>query len=105
MGTEATNDKFSESVFGVFDRMLKMFHGISREAASGLAHAVRAKSFWTSDAVARRKQQEPPPPGFGYFYTLPVEEQEALVEYVRETVSSCVVCGVRGEQSEGSSVR
>ena len=36
-GTEANNDKFSESVFGVFDRMLKMFHGISREAASGLS--------------------------------------------------------------------
>ena len=31
-GTEANNDKFSESVFGVFDSMLEMYHGISREA-------------------------------------------------------------------------
>ena len=43
-GTEANNDKFSESVFGVFDRMLKMFHGISREAASGLVQ-VTASQF------------------------------------------------------------
>lgn len=35
-GCEATNDKFAESVFGVFDRQLKLFQGITREAASGL---------------------------------------------------------------------
>jgi hypothetical protein len=85
-GTEASNDKFSESVFGVFDRMLKVFYGISREAASGLSQAVRAKSFWQGDAVQRRKQRDPPPPGIGYFHTLPVEEQEALVEYARRMV-------------------
>ncbi|KAL1511676.1 hypothetical protein AB1Y20_004966 [Prymnesium parvum] len=82
-GCEATNDKFSESVFGVFDMMLKRCDGISREAASALAQAVRAKSFWQGDAVKRRKKQEPPPPGLGYFHTLPVQEQEALVEYAR----------------------
>ena len=38
-GCEASNDKFSESVFGVFDRMLKRCPGICREAASGLAQA------------------------------------------------------------------
>ena len=38
-GCEATNDKLSESVFGVFDRMLNRCPGISREAASGLAQA------------------------------------------------------------------
>ena len=38
-GCEASNDKFSESVFGVFDRMLKRCSGICREAASGLAQA------------------------------------------------------------------
>ena len=118
LGTEATNDKFSESVFGVFDRMLKLFHGISREAASGLAQAdlirshqisyhqiirshqipsvplpiplqaVRAKSFWLGDAVLRRKPKEPPAEqaAFGYFYKLPVQEQEALVEYARSTL-------------------
>ena len=38
-GCEAANDKFSESVFGVFDRMLQRCPGISREAASALAQA------------------------------------------------------------------
>ena len=33
--------------------------------------------------MQRRKQQDPPPPGLGYFHTLPLQEQEALVEYVR----------------------
>lgn len=85
-GTEATNDKFAESVFGVFDRVLKQYGGISREAASGLSQASRAKSFFQGETVLRRKQQEPPPPGLGYFHTLPIQEQEALVEYVRTTV-------------------
>ena len=88
VGTEATNDKFSESVFGVFDRMLKLFHGISREAASGLAQACRAKSFWIGDCVKRRKPKEAPVEhaAFGYFWSLPPQEQEALVEYVRLTM-------------------
>ena len=43
-GYEATNDKFSESVFGVFDRMLKICPGISREAASGLTQAIWMRS-------------------------------------------------------------
>lgn len=85
-GCEASNDKFSESVFGTFDRMLKRNENISREAASGLAQAIRAKSFYTGDAVKRRKAQEPPPPGFGFFYSLPVQEQHALVEFSRSTV-------------------
>ena len=41
-GTEGSNDKFSESVFGVFDRVLKTFFNIGREAASALAQACRA---------------------------------------------------------------
>ena len=82
-GCHATNDAFSESVFGVFDRMLKRNEGISREAASALAQAVRSKSFWQGDTVQRRKQQEPPPPGIGFFHTLPMQEQHALVEYAR----------------------
>ena len=60
-GCEASNDKFSESVFGTFDRMLKRNENISREAASGLAQAIRAKSFYTGDAVV--------PFGFGLSYT------------------------------------
>ena len=38
-GCELSNDKFSESVFGTFDRSLRRNEGISREAASGLAQA------------------------------------------------------------------
>ena len=45
LGCEASNDKFAESVFGTFDRMLKRSEGLSREAASGLAHAMHHKSF------------------------------------------------------------
>eukprot|EP00966_Prymnesium_polylepis_P040818 947163-Prymnesium_polylepis.1 len=65
--------------------MLKRNEGCSREAAAALAQAVRAKSFWQGDTVQRRKKQDPPRPGIGYFHRLPVQEQEALVEYVRKT--------------------
>ena len=107
-GCEATNDKFAESVFGVFDRMLKQNMNISREGAAALAQAllihsfihslthslahvfnqaIRAKSFVTCDAVNRRKEpKEPPPPGIGAFYRLPVEEQHSCVEYCRQVV-------------------
>ena len=92
LGCEASNDKFAESVFGTFDRMLKRSEGLSREAASGLAHAMHHnKSFYEGDAVARRKSrkpQEPPPPGIGFFTTLPVQEQRGLVEYCRLTQRS-----------------
>jgi hypothetical protein len=85
-GCHATNDAFSESVFGIFDRMLKRNEGISREAAAALAQAVRSKSFWDGDTVQRRKQQAPPAPGIGYFHSLPWQEQHALVEYARRSV-------------------
>ena len=50
--------------------------------------AVREKSFWLGDAVLRRKPKEPPAEqaAFGYFYKLPVQEQEAQVEYARSTL-------------------
>ena len=47
---------------------------------------MRAKSFFRGNAVQRRKQHDPPPPGIGYFYSLPIEEQQALVEFARCTV-------------------
>ena len=47
---------------------------------------MRHKSFYKGEAVRRKKQQEPPPPGIGFFWTLPWQEQEALVEYARATV-------------------
>ena len=94
MGCELSNDKFSESVFGTFDRMLKRNEGASREAAAALAHAMRHKSFSTgTDHVKRRKSQSdrrkplpPPPPGIGYHTRLPRPEQLALVEYCRTSV-------------------
>jgi hypothetical protein len=52
--------------------------------------ACRAKSFWIGDAVLRRKPKEAPAEqkAFGYFWSLPPEEQESLIEYVhvRSTV-------------------
>ena len=66
--------------------MLKRNEGCSRAAASALAQAMRAKSFWQPDAVKRRKQQEPPPPGWGYFHRLPWQEQHALVFYTHKHV-------------------
>ena len=84
-GCEASNDKFSESVFDLRPHAEAEREHLA-EAASGLAQAIRAKSFYTGDAVKRRKAQEPPPPGFGFFYSLPVQEQHALVEFSRSTV-------------------
>ena len=50
---------------------------------------MRAKSFWQGDAVQRRKprkEKDAPRPGIGYFYTLPWQEQAALVSYTRSSV-------------------
>ena len=62
IGCENTNDRFSESVFGTFDRSLKRNEGCSREAGSALAHAARMKSFATGDAVRHRKALDAPSP-------------------------------------------
>ena len=95
IGCELSNDKFAESVFGVFDRMLKRNEGISREGAAALTHAMRQKSFLTSGdcikrrktAEARRQPLEPPTPSAGYVASeLPREERLALIEYSRITV-------------------
>ena len=95
MGCELSNDKFAESVFGTFDRMLKRCEGISREAAAALTHAMRHKAYSSSgdDLVKRRKSESerrvplpPPPPGSGYCRRLPMEEQLSLVEYTRLTI-------------------
>eukprot|EP00966_Prymnesium_polylepis_P328953 7384731-Prymnesium_polylepis.2 len=95
MGCELSNDKFAESVFGTFDRMLKRCESISREAAAALTHAMRHKAYSSTgeDLVKRRKSASerriplpPPPPGIGYCRKLPMEEQLSLVEYSRLTV-------------------
>ena len=86
MGCEAANDKLAESVFGAFDRVLRQFGGISREAAAAVAQASRSKSLLMGDNVRRRKPVAPPKAGIGYFFSLPAPEQEALVEYTRTMV-------------------
>ena len=70
IGLDATNDRLAESVFGIYDYVLKRNPNISMEAASALAMAMRAKSFEEG----------------GYFDTLPPHEQMALVELARTTV-------------------
>ena len=70
VGLDATNDRLAESVFGVYDYVLRRCPGISMEAASAVAQAMRAKSFVEG----------------GYFYLLPPREQHALVEVARTTV-------------------
>lgn len=67
MGLEATNDKLVETVFGTYDMVLRRIQGISMEAASAVAQAIRAKSF---------------APG-GYADLLPRKELEALIEWAR----------------------
>lgn len=70
--------------------MLKRNLNISREAASGLTQAMHNRSFFqAADHVERRKEQVTHPPTtecMGYFYSLPKEEQEALVFYSTTTV-------------------
>ena len=70
VGLDATNDRLAESVFGIYDHILKRFPGISMEAASAVAQAMRAKSFEDG----------------GDFSQLPDHEARALVEFVRTTV-------------------
>jgi hypothetical protein len=70
IGLDATNDRLAESVFGTYDYVLRRNPGISMEAASAVAQAIRAKSF--------RKG--------GYFHSLPLHEQHALVELARTSV-------------------
>ena len=70
IGLDATNDRLAESVFGVYDYILRRCPGISMEAASAVAMAMRAKSFEKG----------------GAFYALPLHEAMALVEVARTSV-------------------
>lgn len=90
IGCHASNDSLAESVFGTFDFVLRRFAGISPEAASGVAQAVRSKILSFGDKVAHRKahkKAEAEKDTLGWFHGLPVREQEALVEVARLTVS------------------
>lgn len=88
LGCHATNDVLAESVFGTYDMILRRCPGISMEAASGVAQAVRSMSLSFGDAVAHRKAKcrKEEKAGTGWFYSLPEHEQEALVELARVTV-------------------
>lgn len=93
IGCHATNDALAESVFGTFDMILHRCPGISQEAASGLSQAVRSMMLSVGDCVAHKKGSkafkeaaDAKHDHIGYFYSLPVHEQEALVELARTTV-------------------
>lgn len=82
IGCHSTNDTLAESVFGTFDMVLRRFQGVSMEAASGVAQAVRSKMLSMGDHVARRKDSTRVSNGsyVGYVHSLPERELEALVE-------------------------
>lgn len=68
--------------------ILRRCPGISMEAASGVAQAVRSQVLSHGDAVSRRKAstRHEKKSYEGYFYSLPPKEQEALVELARISV-------------------
>lgn len=88
IGCHATNDALAESVFGTYDMILRRCPGISMEAASGVAQAVRSMMLSQGDHVAHRKTscKKEAKEAVGWFYGLPEREQEALVELARRTV-------------------
>lgn len=88
LGCHATNDSLAESVFGTYDMILRRCPGISMEAASGVAQAVRSMTLSHGDAVAHRKAKckIPEKAGTGWFHSLPEKEKEALIELARVTV-------------------
>ena len=63
IGLDATNDRLAESCFGNWDYVLRRCPGITMEAASAIAQAIRAKSFAEG----------------GAFHLLPQLEQDALI--------------------------
>lgn len=88
MGVHATNDVLAESVFGTYDMLLRRCPGVSMEAASGVAQAVRSTMLSLGDHIDHRKAScvRESKSYTGWFHTLPEREQEALVELARTTV-------------------
>lgn len=88
IGCHATNDALAESGFGTYDMILRRCPGISMEAASGVAQAVRSMMLSQGDCVAHRKAhcRKEEKEYSGWFHALPEREQEALVELARITV-------------------
>lgn len=94
IGCHATNDALAESIFGTFDMILRRCPGISQEAASGVSQAVRSMCLSHGDTGSHRKGSKACKESeelskrdyIGYFHSLPVHEQEALVELARTTV-------------------
>lgn len=87
-GVHATNDALAESVFGTYDMLLRRCPGVSMEAASGVAQAVRSDMLSLGDHVYHRKAScvKEEKSHTGWFHKLPEREQEALVELARTTV-------------------
>ena len=88
-GCYATNDALAEGVFGTYDMILRRCPGISMEAASAVAQAVRSQMLGLGDCVLHRKESTmvEKEASVGYIYSLPAREQEALVELARVTVT------------------
>jgi len=55
VGCHANNDQLAESVFGIFDMIMKRCPGVSQAAASAVAQAIRMKIVSPGDHVAHRK--------------------------------------------------
>ena len=72
IGLDATNDRLAESIFGIWDYVLRRNPGISLEAASALVQASWGKYFDEGGALEQ----------------LPEKEARALFEYARSTVKS-----------------
>ena len=70
IGLDASNDRLSESVFGVYDHVLRMCPGVTMEAAAAVAMARLMKSFEEG----------------GYYHSLSRHEKHALIEMARTTV-------------------
>ena len=71
MELDATNDRLAESIFGVWDYILRRCPGITIEAASALLQSKVARSF------------EPD----GRYWQLPEKEADALFEYARKSLT------------------
>ena len=72
IGLDATNDRLAESVFGIWDYVLRRNPGITIEAASALVQAMWGKYFEEGGALEQ----------------LPEKEARALFEYARTSLAA-----------------
>ena len=72
IGLDATNDRLAESIFGIWDYVLRLNPGITLEAASALVQATWGKYFEEGGALDQ----------------LPEKETWALFEYARKSLAT-----------------